>query len=112
MARKTVPASPVPEDLTTTLEWVPFADVRSHPRNDGSHPPDEIAHLKQSLTQHGVYRNVVIAEDGTILAGHGVVQAAQELGHTHIAVKRLPYGPDDPRCAPGARRGQPHCALA
>ena len=53
--------------------------------------------LKQSLTEHGVYRNVVVASDGTILAGHGVVQAAHELGLTHIAGKRMAYGPDDPR---------------
>lgn len=85
------------DDLTTTLEWLPLADLHPHPRNDGQHPPDELAHLKASLAEHGVYRNVVVAQDGTILAGHGVVQAARELGHTHIAGKRLPYGPDEPQ---------------
>jgi ParB family chromosome partitioning protein len=96
MPRKTV--APVPQDdLTTTLELVPLADLRPHPRNDGAHPPEALAHLKQSLTEHGVYRNVVVAQDGTLLAGHGVVEAAQALGHTHIAVQRLPYPPDDPR---------------
>jgi DNA modification methylase len=92
------PDLPTPqEDLTTTLELVPLADVRPHPRNDGTHPPEALAHLKQSLTAHGVYRNVVVAEDGTILAGHGVVEAARALGHTAIAAQRMPYGPDDPR---------------
>jgi ParB-like chromosome segregation protein Spo0J len=92
------PRALVPQDdLTTTLELLPLADLRPHPRNDGQHPPEEIAHLKQSLTEHGVYRNVVVAKDGTILAGHGVVEAAQALGHTHIAGKRLPYDPDDPQ---------------
>jgi ParB family chromosome partitioning protein len=96
MPRK--PVVPVPQDdLTTTLELLPLADLRPHPRNDGQHPPEELAHLKQSLTEHGVYRNVVVAQDGTILAGHGVVQAAYELGQTHIAGKRMPYGPDDLR---------------
>jgi hypothetical protein len=85
------------DDLTTMLESLLLADLRPHPRNDGSHPPEELAHLKQSLTEHGIYRNVVVAQDGTILAGHGVVQAAQELGHTHIAGKRMPYGPDEPQ---------------
>lgn len=90
--------APAPQDdLTTTLELLPLADLRPHAQNDGTHPPEEMAHLKQSLTEHGVYRNVVVAQDGTILAGHGVVQAARELGHTHIAGKRLAYGPDDPQ---------------
>src|SRR5262249_26447418 len=34
---------------------------------------------------------------GTLLAGHGVVEAARQLGQTHIAAQRLPYAPDDPR---------------
>jgi hypothetical protein len=76
---------------------VALADLRPHPRNDGHHPPDELDHLKQSLTEHGVYRNVVIAQDGTLLAGHGVALAAQQLGHTDILARRMPYGPDDPQ---------------
>ena len=40
-----------------------------------------------------VYRNVVVANDGTLVAGHGVVQAARELGQT-TPWQALPYGPD------------------
>ena len=86
-----------PEDLTQTLEWLAIATLHPHPRNDGTHPPAELAHLRQSIRDHGVYRNVVIAEDGTILAGHGVVEAARLEGRTHIAAERMPYGPEDPR---------------
>jgi DNA methylase len=90
--------APLPDnDLTETLERLDLATLRPHPRNDGTHPPDELAHLKASITQHGIYRNVVVANDGTILAGHGVVQAARELGQTHIPGQRMPYGPDDPQ---------------
>src|SRR5262245_25623642 len=88
-------AAPVAPDVP--IIWVALATLRPHPRNDGSHPPDELAHLKQSLQEHGVYRNVVIADDGTILAGHGVVAAAQQLGHTQILARRMPYGPHDPQ---------------
>ena len=97
MARPAPSAPPLADDLTTTLELLPLADLRPHPRNDGTHPPDELAHLKASITTHGVYRNVVVANDGTILAGHGVIEAARALGHTQIPGQRLPYGPDDPR---------------
>ena len=97
MPRK-APAVALPTaDLTTTLELLPLADLRPHPRNDGTHPPDEIAHLKASIATHGVYRNVVVAQDGTILAGRGVTLAAAELGMTHIAGQRMPYGQDNPR---------------
>ena len=97
MPRKAAPVVLPTTDLTTTLELLPLADLRPHPRNDGHHPPDEIAHLKASITTHGVYRNVVVAQDGTILAGHGVIEAARALGRTHIAGQRMPYGPEDDR---------------
>ena len=96
MPRNAVPIAVPPDDRITTLELLSLAELRPHPRNDGTHPPEELAHLKASITTHGVYRNVVVANDGTILAGHGVVAAARELGRTAILGKRLPYGPDDP----------------
>jgi len=90
--------APLRTDLSPeSLTLVAIADLKPHPRNDGSHPPAEIAHLKASLTQHGIYRNVVIAQDGTLLAGHGVVEAARQVGYTHVPAERKPYGPDDPR---------------
>jgi ParB family transcriptional regulator, chromosome partitioning protein len=91
------PSPRAPDATDSPITWVPLAEMRPHPRNDGTHPPEELAHLKQSLQQHGVYRNVVLATDGTLLAGHGVVEAARQLGHTQILARRLPYGPDDPQ---------------
>jgi hypothetical protein len=85
------------EEWTTTLEMLDLATVHPHPRNDGHHPPAELAHLQQSLQEHGVYRNVVVAQDGTILAGHGVIAAARAMGLTHLPGKRLPYASEDPR---------------
>lgn len=39
---------------TLPLELLDLATLCPHPRNDGTHPPEEIDHLKQSLTEHGV----------------------------------------------------------
>lgn len=76
-------------------ETVRLADLRPHPRNYRQHPEDQLEHLVQSIREHGVYRNVVVADDLTILAGHGVVQAAKLAGLDEIPVKRQPYGPED-----------------
>ena len=51
----------------------------------------------QSIREHGFYRNVIVANDGTVLAGHGVVAAAAELGIEVIPVVRLDISPDDPK---------------
>jgi hypothetical protein len=85
---------------TPVLHQTELADLDSlkpHPRNYREHPEGQRAHLVASLQEHGVYRNVVVAEDGTILAGHGVVESAREAGLSQVPVVRLPLAPDDPR---------------
>ena len=84
-------------DQQFVTELVNIDELRPHPRNYRSHPDDELDHIEASIRQHGIYKNVVIAADGTILAGHGVVQAAKErCGMTTIPVRRLPIAPDSP----------------
>lgn len=78
-------------------EFVALDDMKPHPRNYRQHPDDQIQHLVQSLTEHGFFRNVILARDGTILAGHGVVQAARKLGYTSAPAVRLPLAPLSPR---------------
>jgi len=85
------------EKETFETEMVNVGDLQRHPRNYKIHPQDQIEHLIESIRRFGVYRNVTIAKDGTILAGHGVVQAALQMGMESIPVLRLDLEPDDPR---------------
>jgi hypothetical protein len=79
-----------------TPETVRISELKQHPRNYRQHPDDQLDHLIQSISEHGLYRNVVIARDGTILAGHGVVQALAKMGRETIPVIRLDIDPDSP----------------
>src|SRR4029450_12354387 len=85
-----------PTTTTAPLETVPLADLRPHPRNYRSHPPEQIAHLAESIRANGVYRNVVAARDLTLLAGRGVFEAAAPLGLETIPVRVLPLDPLSP----------------
>jgi hypothetical protein len=78
-------------------EVVAIEAVKPHPRNYRAHPQDQLLHIAHSIKEHGLYRNVVVAKDGTILAGHGVVEAAKMLGMTELTVMRLPIGPEHPK---------------
>lgn len=78
-------------------ELVDVSSLKAHPRNYRTHLPEQLEHLTASIREHGLYRNVVVANDGTILAGHGVVEACKKLGLAQIPVARLSVGPDDPR---------------
>jgi hypothetical protein len=79
------------------IEHVAIADLKPHPRNYRHHPSDQLEHLRQSLRDHGFYRNVITANDLTILAGHGIVEAAKAEGIAEAPILRLPLEPNSPR---------------
>ena len=79
------------------LEYVAANELKPHPKNYREHPADQLEHIVQSIKENGHYRNVVIAKDGTILAGHGVVKASKQLNLETIPVVRLDLAPDDPK---------------
>jgi hypothetical protein len=62
-----------------------LADLRPHPSNYRRHPEHQVVVLRESLRTHGQQKPVVITPDGTILAGHGLVEAARLEGWTEIA---------------------------
>lgn len=78
-------------------ETVPPGTLKPHPRNYREHPDDQLAHIIASIREYGFYRNVVATEDGTILAGHGVVKAAIKMDLDMVPVTRLDLKPNDPR---------------
>lgn len=84
-----------PEVHSTRLARVD--ELRPHPRNYRSHPEDQRKQIARSVREHGFYRNVVAARDGTILAGHGVVETARDLGLDEVPVVFLDVDPDSPR---------------
>lgn len=100
---------PTPEALSVVLagsetpriedmpsELIPYADLKPHPKNPKYHGPEQIMHLIASIKEHGVYKNIVCARDGTILAGHGVWLALGRLNAPACRVVRLdidPYAP-------------------
>ena len=61
-------------------------ELKPHPKNYQEHPEDQLEHIINSINTHGFYRNIVIAKDFTILAGHGVVEAVKKMG----SIKRVP----------------------
>lgn len=79
--------------MATSLktEKVKIDTLRPHPRNARNGDTDAIA---ESLRVNGQYRAIVVADDGTILAGNHTYAAAMELGWATIEVHRLPIGPD------------------
>jgi hypothetical protein len=97
MATKKTKRKPKAEQAIHPTVPVAIADLKPHPENYKDHPEHQLAHIVRSIEQNGFYRNIVIAKDNTILAGHGVVAAAQKIGLKDVPVIRLNLDPMDPR---------------
>ena len=83
------------EAKSFTAQLVDIKDLKPHPRNYQSHPEYQIRHIQKSIQDHGFYRNIVVAKDLTILAGHGVVEASKGLGIEKVPVHVADVDPDD-----------------
>lgn len=68
---------------------VALATLRPHPRNYNRHPASQIERIAASLRKFGQVRSIVVWRS-TILAGHGVVEAARALGWTELNADVLP----------------------
>lgn len=56
---------------------IDISSLKPHPKNYRQHPEDQLAHLVRSIKQNGVYKNIVVSSDMTILAGHGIAEACK-----------------------------------
>lgn len=78
------------------VRWFRIADLQKHPRNYKRHPPDQLEHIRASINENGFYKNIVVARDNTILAGHGVVLASEEMGREFVPGYELDLDPFEP----------------
>lgn len=78
-------------------QLVEISKLRAHSKNYRKHPKAQLDHIQRSIVEQGFYRNVVVSQDMTILAGHGIVEAAKRLGMKRIPVVTLPIAGDSKR---------------
>jgi DNA modification methylase len=78
----------VPADLwpATKIEMRPVTDLVPFVRNARTHPPEQVAQIASSMRRFGFTMPMLVAEDGTIIAGHGRLLAAQQLGLPEVPV--------------------------
>jgi hypothetical protein len=72
------------------LEAVPLASLHPHPRNPRR---GNVAVIAASLRRFGQTKPIVVATDGTILAGTHTWLAAADVGLAEVTVVRLPLDP-------------------
>lgn len=66
------------------ISMIPIDDLIPYERNPRQHPESQIEELKNSIRQWGWTMPVLVDENQTVLAGHGRLFAAKELGISDI----------------------------
>lgn len=70
----------------TQIEMRPVESLVPYARNARSHPPEQIAQIAASMERFGFTIPMLVAEDGTVIAGHGRLMAAAQLGLVEVPV--------------------------
>ena len=67
-------------------ETRPTASLKPHPRNSRRHSDDQIVAIARGIEAFGWTQPIAIDEDGTVLIGHGRLEAAKSMGLDEVPV--------------------------
>jgi DNA modification methylase len=81
------------------IEQWPLLRLKPYARNAKTHGADQVAKIAASMARYGWTNPVLVAADGEVIAGHGRILAAAELGLTEAPVIVLDHLTDEQRKA-------------
>ena len=75
---------------------VKIEELIPHPKNPNTHPQSQIKILAQNIRYHGWRHPIIVSkQSGYIVAGHGRLEAAKELGVSIIPVEYQTFASED-----------------
>lgn len=74
-----------------TVTSLPVGSLKPYDRNARTHSPKQIAEIAASIMAFGFNNPVLVDKDGGIIAGHGRVEAAKQLGLETVPCVRLEH---------------------
>ena len=82
-------AGALPSHRDLSVVYRPVADIKPDPRNARTHPKRQIEQLCASIRSFGFTNPVLVDDAGILIAGHGRLRAAGELGLATVPVIEL-----------------------
>ncbi|HXF87319.1 MAG TPA: site-specific DNA-methyltransferase [Xanthobacteraceae bacterium] len=68
------------------IEFWPLERLFAYPRNPRTHADEQVAQIAASMVEFGWSNPILVAGDGTVIAGHGRLEAARRLGLETVPV--------------------------
>jgi len=84
---------------TLHLEMVPITALKPYARNARTHSRKQVSQIADSIARFGWTNPVLVSDDGEIIAGHGRVLAAKQLGIDTVPTLKLSHLSADERRA-------------
>lgn len=81
--------SPLPQNRSLTVEYVQPADLQPARRNPRTHSKKQLQQIARSIEEFGFTNPLLIDRERRIVAGHGRLKAAKQLGLDRIPTIRL-----------------------
>jgi DNA modification methylase len=81
----------MPPRLPETVEHWPLDRLRPYARNPRTHSDEQVAQIAASIVEFGWTNPVLVSGDGSVLAGHGRLDAARRLGLDVVPVLVLDH---------------------
>jgi DNA modification methylase len=75
----------------SNIEIAPIARLRPYAQNARTHSRRQIAQIADSIRRFGFTNPVLVSDENEIVAGHGRVLAAKQLGMSEVPVLRLSH---------------------
>ena len=85
-AKSVTPPSPKPKWAASKIEKWPVERLKPYERNARTHPERQIKQLRSSLLRFGFTIPLLVRADGTLIAGHGRLEAAKAENYTSVPV--------------------------
>lgn len=78
------------------IVWVDIGDVKPNPKNRNDHPKEQIDRLVEILKYQGFRSPMVVSKrSGLVVAGHGRLLAAKQMGLTSVPVSYQDFDDED-----------------
>jgi DNA modification methylase len=79
------------QSYSPALEMIPVARLKPYAGNARTHSRKQVRQIADSITRFGFTNPVLIGDDNEIIAGHGRVMAARELGLAAVPTVKLSH---------------------
>jgi hypothetical protein len=73
------------------IETIAIASIRANALNPRNHPPRQLKALARSIQDFGFVAPVLIDKDGTLICGHGRIEAARSLAMVSVPAVRIEH---------------------